>query len=193
MRRTIIATAALAVLAGTGTVRAQERWAFEIRGGAGMTTQDFGDADLGTGFGFEGTVRYRIQPHLALYAGWDWYHYSTDESFAGADVDIEDTGYAFGFRFEHPLGTSPAALWARAGGIYDHAEIEDSDGEIVADSGHGLGWEIGGGLALPIARAWKVTPGVRYRMLSRDIDIGDARTEIDLSYAALELGFSRVF
>jgi hypothetical protein len=98
-----------------------------------------------------------------------------------------------GLRFEHPFsgesGDGPAMQF-RAGGTYNHIEIEDPDGDIVADSGLGLGWEIGTGVTLPLTGNWRVSPGLRYRALSRDVTIGSTTTGVDLRYVALELGFT---
>lgn len=174
-------------------LQAQERWAFDVRVGTGFATTELGDADLDRGFGFEGALMVRAMEHVFVYAGWDWHRFSSDQSFAGTDIDFEETGYAFGLLFEHPFGgdTGPA-IRLRAGGTANHIEVEDG-GDIIADSGHGLGFEVGAGVALPIQDRWRVTPGVRYRMLSRDIEIGSLSTPVDLNYVAVELGFSRLF
>ena len=157
------------------------------------SSQDLGDADLGIGVGFEGTVAYRFMPHLAAYGGWDWYHFSADQSFAGADVDVEEAGYAFGLQFVHPLGESSLAYFIRAGGILSHIEMENDEGDIVADSKQGLGWEVGAGMVFSLGDRWHLAPGVRYRSLSRDIEIGAASTPVDLTYLAVEVGLSRSF
>lgn len=177
---------ALLVAFAATAASAQEKWGFEVRGGAAVPTQDVGSDELGTGFGLEGTLRYQVQDHLAVYAGWDWIRFSPDSGLGGSDVDLEETGYAFGLRFEHPFSAEegPVGWWVRAGGIYDHLETENSDGEIIDDSGHGFGFEAGAGLALATGGAWSILPGVRYRSLSRDID---------LRYLMLELGVAWLF
>lgn len=50
----------LVILLASHSVEAHDRWSMEICSGPAFATQDFGDADLGTGFGFEGTVAYRL-------------------------------------------------------------------------------------------------------------------------------------
>ena len=184
---------ALGILFASHSVEARDNWSLEIRSGIAFTTQDMGDADLGTGFGFEGTIAYRFMPHLAAYGGWDWYHFSADQSFAVADVDVEETGYAFGLQFIHPLGESSLAYFIRAGGTLNHIEIENNEGDIVADSKQGLGWEIGAGMVCSLGDCWNLSPGVRYRFLSRDLEIGDSSTPVDLTYLAVEMGLSRSF
>jgi Outer membrane protein beta-barrel domain len=194
MSRTLLGVL-LATLVCTPTMtHAQNHWRFDLRGGAAVATQDLGDASLETGFGFEGTMGYRVQPHLWVYAGWDWHRFNAEASFAGADSDFEETGYAFGLEFEHPIGQSKvAALQLRAGGMLNHIEVENSVGDVVADSDHGLGWEGGAGLALRLGEQWQFTPGVRFRSLSRELTVGTAATPVDLRYVAVELGVSRSF
>lgn len=191
MRRRMIALAlALPLLAAT-SAQAQNPWSFELGGGSAFATQDLGGADLGLGLGFEATVGYRFLPHLAAYAGWDWVHFAIDEDVAADDV--EETGYAFGLRFEHPLPAPWPMVRVRAGGTYDHVEIEDDDGELVADSDHTLGWDAGLGVIIPIGTTWEITPGARYRALSADIEAGDVTNTVDLTYVMVELGFRKIF
>jgi hypothetical protein len=166
----------------------------EIGGGAAFATEDLGDASLGTGFGFEGTAGYRIQPHVWVYAGWDWHRFPSQAAFTGLDNDIEETGYVFGVQFEHPVGRSEAlALQLRAGGTYNHIEIENPAGGLVANSGHGLGWEAGAGLAVRLDEHWQVIPRARFRSLSRNLTVAGATTPADLRYFAIEAAFARRF
>jgi hypothetical protein len=192
MRRIIVIAAALGLVGVTSRADAQSRWTLEASTDAAFPTEKVGNADLRTGLGFEISGRYRIQPHLAVYAGWDWHHFSTDEPLAGQKMDIEDTGYAFGLRFDHPLVSSTAG-WLRFGGTANHIELESARGDLVGDSGHGLGWEAGGGLSVPIGRRLSLTPGVRYRALSRDVEIGNVATPTDLRYFTVGMGLVIAF
>ena len=193
-RRLLGVLALVAAVTSTGQAQTQDRWRIELRGGAAFPTEDLGNASLNTGFGFEGTAAYRIQPHLWLYAGWDWHRFTAEASFAGAENDFEETGYAFGLLFEHPIGRSEAvSLQVRGGGTFNHIEIENTAGDPLADSDHGLGWEAGLGAAFRLREGWQVAPGVRYRSLSRDLTLGSVTTQGDLRYLAVEVGFSRNF
>ena len=64
---------------------------------------------------------------------------------------------------------------------------------MIADSGHEPGFEVAGGLVLPIAGSWRLGPTLRYRSLSPVFDIDGIETEGTLHYAVLELGFSYQF
>ncbi|MEJ2504612.1 MAG: outer membrane beta-barrel protein, partial [Gemmatimonadota bacterium] len=183
MTRTIIAMTAIATLLHAGPADAQDRWAFELRASGAVGTQDVTRVeDHQNGIGLDGTLRYRFQPHLAAYVGWDWVHFAAAESIAGPDMDLEQTGYAVGLRFEHPIPGHRTAAWVRAGATYDHLEMENADGEITHDSGHGFGWEGGAGLAVPVGARWSFTPGIRYRSLSRDLEVEGRAVPVELRY-----------
>lgn len=173
---------------GVSSVTAADRWNLEFGGGVAVATQDIGDYDPGTGFGLEGKVSYRFQPHLAVYGGWDWHNFTVDQTPDAAEVDIEETGYTVGLEFIHPLGKSSLDYLVRVGATFNHIELENEDGDIVADSDHGVGWEIGSGLAISFNEGWRLTPKVRYRALSRDLNYESTNSSVDLTYIAFDLG-----
>ncbi len=174
---------------------AQDKWSMELRPNLDFATQDLGDAELKTGFGAEFAVGYRFMEHLGAYVGWGWNQFKSDgTSFAGTgDTDFEETGYTFGLQFIHPINNSSISYLIRAGGIYDHIEVENEAGDITADSGHGLGWELGAGLNIGLGNNWNLRPQVGYRALSRDIEIGNTTTDVDLNYVSFGLGIAKVF
>lgn len=182
-------------LAAAAPAYADRQWSLELKAGGGPS-QDPNEVTLGPGFGFEGLLEYRMMPHVLGYGGWDWHQFNSDQSFAGKDMDFAETGYAFGLRFEHPFGGEAGmgpAWWVRAGGTVNHIEVENPNGDIVGDSGHGLGWEAGTGLTFHVADWWSITPGLRYRALSRDVTVSGVTSKVDLSYMLFEVGFARSF
>jgi len=197
MKNVQTAVIGLVILFTFHTVDAQSRLSLHINSGAAFATQKLGDADLSTGFGFEGTVAYRFMPHLATYAGWSWNQFSADQSFAGANVHFEDSGLVFGLLFIHPLAGSKFSYLIQAGGIYNQIKAENDDDEIKADiiakSTHGLGWQIGAGLVIPIGERWNLMTSVRYRSLSREIEVADVKTAVDLNYVSAGVGLSWSF
>lgn len=183
----------LFIFAAVQLTHAQNNFSLELRTGADFATQELGNTDLNTGFGFDGILSYRFMPHTAVFGGWGWHRFGSDDSFAGTDVDFEETGYTFGLEYLHPLGNTQLNYYLRGGGIYNHIEVESSDGDITADSDHGLGWQIEGGLAFELGNRWMLKPGIRYRSLSRDIDIGNTTTDVDLTVFNLSVGISKTF
>jgi opacity protein-like surface antigen len=171
-------------------------WSFDLHAGLAAPTSEIDGADLGAGTGFETNFAYRVLPHLAIYAAWDWHRFTPDEVLGQSDLDLEETGYAFGLRFDHPLagddGDGPSYR-IRAGVTLNHIELEDPDGDIVDDSGHGVGYEVGAGVMFPLAGPWTIGPQVRFRSLGRELDVGDGTVDVDLSYLAFDVVWSLRF
>jgi opacity protein-like surface antigen len=195
MKRPIawLAAAGLTLALATPEVQAQ-RYTMELRTTGAVSTKKLSGAELDTGFGLGATVAYLIQPHLAAYGGWDWLRFHADQSFAGTDRDFEETGYTVGLRFEHPFSYESEVLYRiEAGSTYKHVEVEDDSGDLIADSGHGLGFEVGAGLAMPLSDTWRLSPTVRYRLLRPEFEIAGATSHGDLSYLGLDVGLSYRF
>jgi hypothetical protein len=193
MKTLSILLGASALFAATPELSAQ-RFSVDLRAAAATPTSKLAGTDLNNGFGFGATVAYRVQPHVHLYAGWDWMHFRANQSFAGSDMDFEETGYTFGLRFEHPFRAGASVAYRlEGGGTYKHNELENTAGDLVANSGHGFGYEAGAGLLVPISGQWSFVPTLRYRSLTRDYAVGGSTTEGELRYLALEAGISRSF
>jgi hypothetical protein len=184
--------AAAALVTVPGDLDAQ-RVATDLRTVVATETQRLAGADLSVGIGFGATIAYQLQPHLAAYGGWDWIHFQAEQSFAGVDMDFEETGYTAGLRFEHPVGSSDLMFRIEGGATYKHVEIEDVAGAGIADSGHDFGFEAGGGIVFPLGETWRLTPTMRFRSLSPAFAITGVTTKTDFRYAGVELGVSRHF
>ena len=189
--RTILLT--LLFMSTSLFAQSQNIWSLDLRSGASYATQDLGDADLGIGLGYELTIAYKFMPHLAAYGGWGWHQFSADQSFAGSDLDFEETGYTFGLQFIHPIEDSRLNYLVRAGGIYNHIEIENNEGDIIIDSGHGLGWQVEAGLEFKISQQLRLLPSFRYRSLTRDIETSNGNMSVDLNYLSAGLGLNWAF
>lgn len=192
MRRILSLAATLPLCLLPGGALGQSRWSGEVTGDAAFATQKLAGAELRTGGGFGANVRFLVQPHLAAYAGWEWHMQQTDELLPGQMLDLNDNGYTLGLRFEHPLA-GPTAGWLRAGALYNHIEVEEDDGSLIHDTDHGFGWEAGAGLTIPLGARLGVTPGVRFRSLSRDITVGGRTRSSTLSYLTAGAGLAFTF
>jgi hypothetical protein len=186
---------ALATVIST-QVMAQEsgkHFGFEISGGASFATARLNGADLNTGLGFEGIFHYRFLPYMGIYAGWGWNRFGADNSFAGEDVCFEETGYVIGLQFKHPIGNSPLSYYLRAGGLYNHIETENAQGDIIYDTGHGWGWQLAGGVDVPLGSGWSLTPGLKFNSLRRELDIEGLSNQLDYRYLSVRMGILKRF
>lgn len=193
MKKSLVIFLTTTLLLVTQSLMAQGRFAIELRPGLSFATQELGDADLKTGFGFEGALSYRFTNVMGAYAGWGWNRFSADQSFAGAEADFEETGYLFGVQFNPTVGDGAFGLYLRAGAIVNHIEVENKAGEITADSGHGLGFQLGAGLDIGLGSNWLLRPGVKYQALSRDLEIENIKTPVDLTYFSIGVAIAKTF
>lgn len=172
------------------SLEAQNKWSAEFRPGLNFPSEEIGDSKIETGFGFEATVGYRFMEHLHAYAGWGYNTFSLEDS----EADLDETGYTFGLQFIHPLGSSESLSYLlRAGGLYNHLEFEDGDGDLIDDSGHGLGWQVEAGVDYELGNNWSLHPTVRYRSLSRDLKFDGLTFDTDLNYLSFGLGIAKSF
>lgn len=191
MKQIKIITLSILFLIIGSALGAQNKWSAEFRPGISFPSEDLGNSNIKTGFGFELTVGYRFMEHLHAYAGWGYNTFSIEDS----DVDFDETGYTFGLQFIHPLGTSEDLSYLiRAGAIYNHLELEDGDGDLIDDSGHGLGWQVEVGIDYVLGDNWSLRPSIRYRSLSRDLEVVQNQTiTVNLNYLSFGLGVSKSF
>ena len=171
----------------------QSKFSFELNAGPSFATQSLAGTDLNVGGGFEGIFNYQLMTHLGVYAGWGWNKSPSSESFQEIDADFEETGYVFGLQFKHPFRSSQISWVVRLGGLYNHLEIEDSEGEILWDTGHGLGIQAAAGLDVPLGMKWSLSPMIKFHSLSRDLDIESTTNNFDLRYFAPRVGIVRQF
>ena len=174
------------------TGHAQNRIEFQFRPGVAFPTAQREDTKLKTGFGFELTGSYRFMPHVAIYAGWGWTRFASESSFAGSNPDFEETGYVFGLMFLHPLSDDGAFdYFLKAGPIVNHIELEDEEGTLLSDSGHGFGFQVETGLSFSLSDSWRLTPGIKYQTLSREVPIGASKYRLDLNYLSVGATLSK--
>jgi opacity protein-like surface antigen len=172
----------------------ESRFGFELDGGASLALKKLDDAKMKIGLGFEGTFHYRLYKHMGMYAGWGWNHFSSKKSFAGDNCDFEETGYVLGLQFKHPIGNSPVSYYVKAGGLWSHIEIENGDGNIIKDTKHGLGYQLAGGVNIPVGKKWSINTGLKFNSLKRsDIEFADHNRTLDLKYLSLRVGIMKMF
>lgn len=189
-----IAPIFLSLLGCPASGHAQDVWTFEQTGGIALTTQDLGDADLGLGYGFAGTVGYRIAGPFSIYAGWSWFRFHADESFAGPDIEVDRTGFLYGLRARRPLGTGPGPeIQAQLGLTYEQVDLEPEGSGDPIEAGWEVGWGLGLVVAFPLGEHWRAGPALQYRALSPVFPTEPVEVGTDLTHLSLELAFARRF
>ena len=190
---TRIAILTTMVLAFSQVADAQDKFSVELRGGASFPTEKLAGTELNTGFGFEGLVGYRIMKHVGVFVGWGWNRSSTDAFLTLGEIDVEETGYIYGLEFNHPIKDGPLAIYVNAAGLYDHLELENTDGEIIYDTGHGFGYRLGIGVDWELGSGWHLRPGAKYQALSRDMEEAGITTSLDHNYIGAGIGIMKMF
>lgn len=183
----------LTIMSLSTFAQAQSRWGFELSGGSSVAIAKIGDASTKVGGGFEGIFHYRFMPHTGLYGGWGWNSLSAENSFLGNNVSFEETGYVFGLQFKHPIANSRLSYFVRLGGLYNHIETENMQGEIIHDTKHGLGFQSSLGIDIPLGAKWSITPSVKFNALSRTIQPIEGIDKMNLNYLTLRVGILKRF
>jgi opacity protein-like surface antigen len=184
--RTLFAVPAIALLAPVA-VEAQIPLSIEASVGAVVPTGDFAEG-LTTGFGFGVNAAYRVMPMLDVYAGYSWQRFGIedDPELEGIDMDIDDTGFAFGARVNMPMpGINP---WVRAGLIMHQMKFSASaEGMSFSDETDlAAGFEAAAGVAIALAPRISLTPSLSYRSYKPKYD-GETADEA-VSYFGVNIG-----
>jgi len=168
----------------------QKNWTLEFRPGANFPASDLNsNTPLKTGLGVEGIISYNFIPNFGIYAGWGWNKFSSDQSFAGANMDFEGRGYTYGLQYYIPISlTGETKVFFRSGGLWNHIVMKNMEREKVGNTGYGLGWQFETGITVPFIYQWKIQPSISYRSLSREFPFGNSSVEANLNYITLGLG-----
>ncbi len=178
---------------GVFAQNSEKKFGIELNGGISKATKKLSDTSLNAGGGFELLLHYRFMPHLGTYAGWGWNKFSADKSFAGNNVHFEETGYIFGLQFIHPIGNSPFSYYVRGGGLYNHIETENSEDDIINDTGHGFGFQSGVGINYYLGDNWNLMGSVKFNSVSRDTNFEGVSRNLDYQYVSLRVGVVKQF
>jgi hypothetical protein len=172
------------MLSGVYQMHAQGKFNVGFRPSFSFPTTDLGTTKLNRGGGFEATFSYRFVPSFAAYAGWGWNTFKPNESATVAH--FEETGYRFGVQYIQPFGAeSKLKVLLSTGAVVNHIETENDEGDIIDDSGHGMGWEVDAGLSIPLSDSWQIVPGIRYHALPREISYDGNVQSVDLNYVSI--------
>src|SRR5829696_7408669 len=155
MKKAVFAAVLAAVAASAVDAGAQMGIPLSIEGRLdyAVPTGDFDDAvDEGTSIG--GGVSLGIQPGLALYGTYSNTRFGVGLT-SDDEPDAEDSGFSVGLTAAIPGGGARVAPWIGAGAVFHTLEL----GGIEEGIDESVGFEVGGGVALGIARNVRLTPG----------------------------------
>jgi hypothetical protein len=154
----------------------------EARAMAAVPTGSLADhSDPALGVGFSATVQ--LFPNYGLYAGWSRTAFGLEQE--GRDARAIDSGFAIGLTASYPgiVGVTP---WLGSGLLIHDLEVEGATAPVGDSS---IGFEVGGGLSVPIAPRLRLTPGVGFRWYNAPLG-ADASARISYFSAGVGLNLS---
>lgn len=154
IRATALALACAAALLRPGPLPAQLALSLEARGGVAMPAEAFEGAEGGQAG--EVSATWHAWPLIGIYGAYQSNRFAWDDTGGHAT----DEGFAAGVRISLPPLLVPIDPWIRGGVVVHQLKAETRAVES------GVGYELGAGLAFPLARGITLTPGVlwtRYR------------------------------
>lgn len=189
MKKTVFA--AVLVVAATSAVDAHAQMGIPLsvegRLDYAVPTGDFDDVvDEGAGWG--AGVSLGVSPGLAVYGT-----YSNTRFGVGLlddeEPQAEDSGFSVGLTAAIPGGTARVAPWIGAGAVFHTLELGGVEDGIDEE----VGFEVGGGVAIGVARNVRLTPGIGYRRYGTELDGLLGGTELDVSYVTAGVGLNISF
>jgi hypothetical protein len=173
MRATILTLTALTglALAAPPAVQAQNV-SVELRGSITKPTGSFGDAggiNANGDAGLGGDIILSANPSLSFYGGWSREMFDCEG--CGSDESINSSGFEGGVKLlmHRNQGVLP---WVR-GGIIAH-ELTVDQGGTETTSNMGYGFQVSGGLDIPLGEVLSFSPAIRYQQYQAEFDvIGD--------------------
>ncbi len=175
--------AGLAMLGTAGAAEAQVRptpLSVEVRGGAAFPTAGFGDA-YQTGVTYGARAIFDVAPGLGVYAGYTQSDFDVNSGLVSGNAS--DRGLNAGLRAALPVGLPALGPWVHGGVVFN--ELRGQVGGFSGSSERKLGFEVGGGLELPLGQRVSVTPGATYTATSRDNAVGGSA---NVNYVKADIG-----
>lgn len=168
------------------------RLGLELNVGRSFATKKLDNTRLKSGYGFEAVLHYSFLPHIGIYGGWSWNSFAADP-LSDKDVCYEETGYVLGINYRITTNNPRLSYFLRTGGLYNHIETEHPDGRIIADTKHGLGFQVAGGIDIILGGNWILAPGIKFNSLSRNVKSDEGSRDFDYQYVSGRIGIMKKF
>jgi len=191
MKKTTFVFAALAAVSFAGTARAQTALplSFEGRVGAVLPTGDWGELAK-TGIGLNGNVTFNVTPVVGIYGGYTWNRFGVDDDLGDVDgANFTEQGFDVGLkaRFASPTGM-PVTPFFRGGAIFHKIKVSDDEATFSGD--YKVGFDVGGGVEIPLAPKITLTPQVGYSQFDPSDDSDDVDGDVSVSNIHLGVGIN---
>jgi opacity protein-like surface antigen len=191
MRKNVFASAVLALVVAAGEANAQLPVPLSVEGRLdyAVPVRDFDDfVDEGMSWGAGASLG--ISPGLGIYGTYSQTEFELEDV---EDAEVQDAGFSVGLTTALPSvsGISP---WVGAGLVIHELDLDDETDEGDDDGiEEDLGFEVGGGLALPLAPNIRLTPGIGYRQYGVDVGTLLGTAEFDVTYFTAGVGLNISF
>jgi opacity protein-like surface antigen len=186
MRKTVFASMAVAIALTAGQADAQMGIPLSVEGRLdyAVPVGDFDDAvDEGTSWG--AGVSFAVSPGIAVYGTYSQTRFEIEDS----DIDVSDDGFSVGLTAGLPVMGGGISPWLGAGVLIHTLEVDGENEGIDQD----VGFEVGGGLAIPLAPNIRLTPGIGYRQYGVDVGTLLGEAEFDVQYFTAGVGLNLSF
>lgn len=199
MKKIATGLVALAAVALAGSAQAQvmpvSPFSVEVRGGLAFPTGELDDvADNGITVGANGT--FMFTPMLGLYAGFTYNSFSLGEEFEalGVDGSVNDYGFDAGVKAMFATPTLPVSPFLKGGLVYHKLDLDFEDFELgeeeVLDGEFALGFEVGGGVMVPLGPRLSFTPAVTYSSYKPKFEGQEEEDEENVSSFRVDVGLN---
>lgn len=192
MKQAVFAAAAVAIALAAGEANAQFSIPLSVEGRVdyAVPVGDFDDA-VDEGISWGAGVSLGVSPGLGVYATYSMTEFTIEDV---EEAEVEDNGFSVGLTTALPSvsGLSP---WLGAGVVFHQFDFNDETDEDSDEDGieEDLGFEVGGGLAIPLARNVRLTPGIGYRQYGVDVGTLLGEAEFDVQYFTAGVGLNVSF
>lgn len=171
----------------------EQRGGFEVNGGLSASVPSPGETVNSVGAGAEALIHWRVVNYVGVYGGWGYNAFRNEFEPAGHRCDFEETGYVLGLQYKRPFDSTGAQVFIRGGLQYKHIEIEDPTGELLFDTTHGFGWQLGLGVDFPLGENWSLVPELKYSSLPENWGPATAYSIPDRNYFSVRMGILKKF
>ena len=188
MKKSLVSMMAVAaVLAAADAAQAQlptTPLSVVVRGGLVFPSGDLADEDeLGgveSGVTLGADLEFAFTPMFSAYAGYSWNQFGIEDV---DDADVTDQGFHAGVIANFAAGSiSP---FVKAGAVMHNLSISvDDESEDAEDES--IGFQVGGGVNIPLGNRLTVVPGVTYT--SYKITLDEIDDDPTISHIAAEVG-----